>query len=103
MTILGHSYGMTFTIGRGNDIVCSAMEQVAKKLVNKTTEDLFGDMGAAWSWLTADPQLRWIGPEKGVIALAIGSVLNALWDMFARSRGKPLWKLSEPHIYLTRS
>ncbi|KAK9898531.1 mandelate racemase/muconate lactonizing enzyme [Cystobasidium minutum MCA 4210] len=86
-------YGMTFTIGRGNDIVCDAMTQVAKKLVGKDTEALFSNMGQTWAWLTADPQLRWIGPEKGVIALATGSVSNALWDMFARARGKPLWKL----------
>jgi len=86
-------YGMTFTIGRGNDIVCEAIRQVAKKLVGKPTEELFADMGQTWSWITADPQMRWIGPEKGVIALATGSVLNAIWDMFARSRGKPLWQL----------
>jgi len=86
-------YGMTFTIGRGNDIVCSAMEAVAKKLVGRSTESLFENMGKTWSFLTADPQLRWIGPEKGVIALAIGSVLNAVWDMYARSRQKPLWQL----------
>ncbi|KAF9051765.1 enolase C-terminal domain-like protein [Panaeolus papilionaceus] len=86
-------YGMTFTIGRGNDIVCSAIKEVANRLVGKDTEELFEDMGKAWDYLMADPQLRWIGPEKGVIHIATGAVNNALWDMYARSRNKPLWKL----------
>ncbi|KII87803.1 hypothetical protein PLICRDRAFT_42306 [Plicaturopsis crispa FD-325 SS-3] len=86
-------YGMTFTIGRGNDIVCAAIKEVANRLVGKDTEELFADMGKAWDYLTADPQLRWIGPEKGVVHIATGAVDNALWDMYARSRSKPLWKL----------
>jgi len=84
---------MTFTIGRGNDIVCMAIKAVASRLVGKDTEELFGDMGKTWDWLLADPQLRWIGPEKGVIHIATGAVNNAIWDMFARKRQKPLWKL----------
>lgn len=71
---------MTFTIGRGNDIVCAAVEKVAERLVGRKTAELFGDMGAAWSYLLADPQLRWIGPEKGVIHIATAAVVNALWD-----------------------
>ncbi|TFK26112.1 mandelate racemase/muconate lactonizing enzyme [Coprinopsis marcescibilis] len=90
-SLVGH--GMTFTIGRGNEIVCAAIKEVSKRLVGKDTEDLFSDMGSAWDYLLADPQLRWIGPEKGVIHIATGAVNNALWDMFARSRKKPLWKL----------
>ncbi|KAF4618288.1 hypothetical protein D9613_011644 [Agrocybe pediades] len=86
-------YGMTFTIGRGNEIVCAAIKEVAKRLVGKDTESLFADMGKAWDYMMADPQLRWIGPEKGVIHIASGAVNNALWDMYARSRKKPLWKL----------
>ncbi|KAF8813125.1 mandelate racemase/muconate lactonizing enzyme [Phlegmacium glaucopus] len=86
-------YGMTFTIGRGNDIVCSAIKAVANRLVGKDTEALFAHMGQAWDYMMADPQLRWIGPEKGVIHIASGAVNNALWDMYARSRKKPLWKL----------
>ncbi|KAK4049104.1 hypothetical protein OIO90_005574 [Microbotryomycetes sp. JL221] len=86
-------YGMTFTIGRGNDIVCAAVEKVAERLVGKRTGDLFGDMGAAWDYLLADPQLRWIGPEKGVIHIATAAVVNALWDMYARHERKPLWQL----------
>ncbi|KAH9478780.1 L-galactonate dehydratase [Psilocybe cubensis] len=86
-------YGMTFTIGRGNDIVCAAIKEVASRLVGKDTEELFSDMGKTWDFMMADPQLRWIGPEKGVIHIASGAVNNAVWDMYARSRRKPLWKL----------
>ncbi|RXW25290.1 hypothetical protein EST38_g629 [Candolleomyces aberdarensis] len=73
--------------------VCSAIKEVATRLIGKETEDLFADMGKTWDYLLADPQLRWIGPEKGVIHIATGAVNNALWDMYARSRKKPLWKL----------
>ncbi|KAL1946329.1 hypothetical protein VTO73DRAFT_15456 [Trametes versicolor] len=86
-------FGMTFTIGRGNDIVCMAIEELAKRLVGKDVEEIFANMGKTWDYLSADSQLRWIGPEKGVIHIALGAVDNALWDMFARSRNKPLWKL----------
>ncbi|KAH8107322.1 mandelate racemase/muconate lactonizing enzyme [Phellopilus nigrolimitatus] len=86
-------YGMTFTIGRGNDIVCAAIKEVAARLVGKEIEVLFANMGKTWDYLVADPQLRWIGPEKGVIHIATGAVDNALWDLFARAREKPLWKL----------
>ncbi|KAI0822900.1 enolase C-terminal domain-like protein [Trametes gibbosa] len=86
-------FGMTFTIGRGNDIVCRAIEELSKRLVGKDVEEIFANMGKTWDYLSADSQLRWIGPEKGVIHIALGAVDNALWDMFARSRNKPLWKL----------
>ncbi|PSS36945.1 hypothetical protein PHLCEN_2v1161 [Hermanssonia centrifuga] len=89
--LIGH--GMTFTIGRGNDIVCAAIKEVAARLQGKDVEELFANMGKTWEYLCADPQLRWIGPEKGVIHIALGAVNNALWDMYARSRRKPLWKL----------
>lgn len=89
--LVGH--GMTFTIGRGNDIVCAAIKEVASRLVGKETESLFADMGETWNFMMSDPQLRWIGPEKGVIHIASGAVNNAVWDMYARSRKKPLWKL----------
>ncbi|TDL18788.1 enolase C-terminal domain-like protein [Rickenella mellea] len=89
--LVGH--GMTFTIGRGNEIVCAAIKEVARRLLNKDIETLFADMGKAWDHILADPQLRWIGPEKGVIHIASGAVNNALWDMYAKARKKPLWKL----------
>ncbi|KAG1876189.1 enolase C-terminal domain-like protein [Suillus subluteus] len=89
--LIGH--GMTFTIGRGTDIVCHAIRQLAGRLVGRDPESFFENMGKAWDWMCSDSQLRWIGPEKGVIHLATAAVNNALWDMFARARGKPLWKL----------
>ncbi|KAG8968991.1 hypothetical protein FRC03_005257 [Tulasnella sp. 419] len=89
--LTGH--GMTFTIGRGNNIVCEAIKAVAERIIGKKLEDLFADMGNTWDYLVGDPQLRWIGPEKGVIHLATAAVDNAIWDLFAKSRGKPLWKL----------
>ncbi|KAG6336382.1 hypothetical protein ID866_2702 [Astraeus odoratus] len=89
--LVGH--GMTFTIGRGNDIVCQAIATLANRLIGMDPEDLFKNMGKTYDYISADSQLRWIGPEKGVIHIAAGAVNNALWDMFARARGKPLWKL----------
>ncbi|QRV73138.1 enolase C-terminal domain-like protein [Ceratobasidium sp. AG-Ba] len=86
-------YGMTFTIGRGNDIVCHAIQEVVKRVVGKDLESLFADMGNTWNLLTSDPQLRWCVPEKGVIHLATAAVDNAIWDLYAKSRKKPLWKL----------
>ncbi|KAH7912375.1 enolase C-terminal domain-like protein [Hygrophoropsis aurantiaca] len=86
-------YGMTFTLGRGNEIVCQAIAEVAKRLIGREPETFFANMGAAWEFMCADPQLRWIGPEKGVIHIATAAVNNAVWDMFARVRKKPLWKL----------
>ncbi|KAI6124557.1 enolase C-terminal domain-like protein [Pisolithus croceorrhizus] len=84
---------MTFTIGRGNDIVCQAIAALANRLIGLDPEDLFKNMGKTHDYISADSQLRWIGPEKGVIHIAAGAVNNALWDMFARARGKPVWKL----------
>ncbi|KAK9469514.1 enolase C-terminal domain-like protein [Lipomyces arxii] len=89
--LTGH--GMTFTIGRGNDIVCMAIKNVANRLVGKTLSELTADMGKTWRYLVGDSQLRWIGPEKGVIHLALGAVVNALWDLWAKYEHKPLWKL----------
>jgi L-galactonate dehydratase len=86
-------HGMTFTIGRGNDIVCKAIENIAARIVGRTLEELTENMGKTWRHLVADSQLRWIGPEKGVIHLALGAVVNALWDLWSKSVEKPLWKL----------
>jgi L-fuconate dehydratase len=86
-------HGMTFTCGRGNDVVCSAIEQLALKFVNKKLRDLVIDMRATHQMCTGDSQLRWIGPEKGVIHLATGAVINAIWDLWAKAENKPVWKL----------
>jgi L-fuconate dehydratase len=86
-------HGFTFTIGRGNEICVAAIEALEPLVVGRRTEDVFGDMGRFWRELTGDSQLRWIGPEKGVIHLATAAVVNAVWDLYAKSEGKPLWKL----------
>jgi L-fuconate dehydratase len=86
-------HGFTFTIGRGNEVCVAAIEALAPIVVGRRAEDLFADMGAVWRQLAGDSQLRWIGPEKGVIHLATAAVVNALWDLYARSERKPLWKL----------
>ena len=62
-------------------------------LVGTGTEALFADMGGLWRRLVGDSQLRWLGPEKGVVHLATAAVVNAVWDLYAKARGKPLWKL----------
>ncbi|ETN36607.1 uncharacterized protein HMPREF1541_08885 [Cyphellophora europaea CBS 101466] len=86
-------HGMTFTIGRGNDLVCSAIDLIAPLIVGKDIESLAQDWGKTWRYLTSDSQLRWVGPEKGVIHLALGAVVNALWDLWAKTQGKPVWRL----------
>ena len=83
----------TFTIGRGNEIVCAAIHSVADRLTGKTLESLVSDWGKTWRYLVSDSQLRWIGPEKGVIHLALGAVVNALWDLWAKVLGKPVWRI----------
>jgi L-fuconate dehydratase len=86
-------HGFTFTIGRGTDVVVAAVGALRPLVLGRRTEDLFADMGAFWRELVGDSQLRWIGPEKGVIHLATAAVVNAAWDLFAKTAGKPLWKL----------
>src|SRR6266568_2901590 len=86
-------HGLTFTIGRGNEVVCAAIQALAPRVIGKTLDSFTENMGAFWRMLTGDSQLRWLGPEKGVIHLATGAVVNAVWDLWAKSEGKPLWKL----------
>ena len=85
-------HGLTFTIGRGNELCVAAIEAL-KPLVVGLTIDTGVDLGGIWKHLTSDSHLRWVGPEKGVIHLATAAVVNALWDLYARVEGKPLWKL----------
>jgi L-fuconate dehydratase len=89
--IEGH--GFVFTIGRGNDVMVAAIRALSSHLVGRNTEELIDDMGKTWRDLVYDSQLRWLGPEKGVIHMAIGAVINALWDVKAKRAQKPLWKL----------
>ena len=86
-------HGLTFTIGRGNDVVAAAVEVLRPLVVGQTVAAFVDAPGAFWKHLTGDSQLRWLGPEKGVIHLATAAVVNALWDLRAKIEGKPLWKL----------
>ena len=86
-------HGMTFTIGRGNEIVCAAIPLLASRIKGHKLEDLVGNWGKTWRHLVNDSQLRWIGPEKGVIHLALGAVVNAIWDLWGKVLGKPVWRI----------
>lgn len=86
-------HGFVFTIGRGNDVETAAISALKDHLLGRNVEELLDDMGAAWKLLAHDSQLRWLGPEKGVMHMAIGAVVNALWDLKAKRSGLPLWEL----------
>lgn len=86
-------YGISFTIGRGNDLTTAAARQIAERLVGKTLGELTANFGETWRYLVADSQLRWVGPEKGVIHLGLSAVVNALWDLWGRYLDKPVWKI----------
>jgi L-fuconate dehydratase len=86
-------HGLTFTTGRGTEVVVAAVEALRPLVLGRSTSDLFGDIGGFWRDLVGDSQLRWIGPEKGAIHLATAAVTNAAWDLWAKAEGKPLWKL----------
>jgi L-fuconate dehydratase len=85
-------HGMTFTIGRGTEICVAAIEAFTPHLLGRDLDEIEADTGAFWRSLAGDSQLRWLGPEKGVIHLALAAVVNAVWDLLARRAGKPLWK-----------
>ncbi len=89
--LTGH--GLTFTIGRGNEICVTAAQALAPLVVGCTLESIVADMGAFWRHITSDSQLRWIGPEKGAIHLATAAIVNAVWDLWAKSVNKPVWRL----------
>lgn len=86
-------HGLTFTIGRGNELCVAAIKSLSYLIIGKSLESFTQDMGAFWKMITGDSQLRWLGPEKGVIHLATGAIVNAVWDLYAKVEGKPLWKL----------
>jgi L-fuconate dehydratase len=87
----GHAF--VFTIGRGNDVVLAAIKALEHVVLDLDLDDAFADMGAFWRRLVHDSHLRWLGPEKGVMHMAIGAIVNAVWDLFAKREGKPLWQL----------
>ncbi len=86
-------HGLTFTIGRGNDLCVQAIAAMRHLVVGHTLEEFTADMGRFWRHVTSDSQLRWVGPEKGVIHLATAAIVNAVWDLWAKVEGKPLWQL----------
>ncbi|MBV1886917.1 MAG: L-fuconate dehydratase [Parvibaculaceae bacterium] len=86
-------FGLTFTIGRGNELCVAAINALMPRLQGMSLAEITADMGAFWRYMTSDSQLRWVGPDKGVIHLATGAIMNAVWDLWARSVGKPVWKL----------
>ena len=89
--LAGH--GLTFTIGRGNEVICAAVRALRHLVVGRTLEDFVSAPGVYWRDLTGDSQLRWIGPEKGAIHLATAAIINAWWDLYSKSRSLPLWRL----------
>ena len=87
-------HGMTFTIGRGNELCVVAIEALRSAVVGRDLESIVGDWAGFWRFLVAgDSQLSWVGPEKGVIHLATAAIVNAVWDLHAKQAGKPLWLL----------
>ena len=86
-------HGLTFTTGRGNELCVAGIESLAPLVVGRTLESIVDDLGAFWTSLAGAQQLRWVGPEKGVIHLATAALVNAVWDVYAKVERKPLWKL----------
>jgi L-fuconate dehydratase len=89
--LAGH--GLTFTAGRGNELCVAAIRSLAYLIEGRTLESFTADMGAFWHHITGDSQLRWVGPEKGVIHLATAAIVNAVWDLWGKAVGKPVWQL----------
>lgn len=85
--------GLAFALGEGNQLVCEAAKFYAQRLLGKTIEEIMAGFGALQRTLADEQQLRWLGPHKGVVQLALASVTNACWDLWAKTRGVPLWKL----------
>jgi L-fuconate dehydratase len=86
-------HGLAFTIGRGNDICAAAIAAFRGHVVGMTLDDITSDFAGFWRRLAGDSQLRWLGPEKGVIHMALAAIVNAVWDLYAKREKKPLWKL----------
>lgn len=86
-------HGLTFTLGRGNELCVAALRYLAQQAVGRTLSSITGDLCAFSRLLTDDSQFRWLGPEKGVIHMAAGGLINAVWDLYAKAERKPLWRL----------
>src|SRR5437773_274624 len=89
--LAGH--GLTFTIGRGAEVVVAAENALRPLIVGRKLEEIARDMGRFWREITGDSHLRWIGPDKGAMHLATAAVVNAVWDLWAKAEKKPVWKL----------
>lgn len=85
--------GLAFTIGEGNDLVCKAASFYAEKLKGRDIEELMANFGTVFNTLSNEQQFRWLGPHKGIVHLALAAVTNACYDLWAKTRGVPLWKL----------
>src|SRR3954470_4920736 len=86
-------HGFTFTIGRGNEVCVEAIRAFRPLVVGRALEEIVDQPAAFWRELASESQLRWLGPEKGVIHISMAAIVNAVWDLHARRAGKPLWKL----------
>ncbi|XP_067323556.1 mitochondrial enolase superfamily member 1 isoform X2 [Anolis sagrei] len=86
-------YGLTFTLGKGTEVVACAIGALSAHVINRDLDEIISDFRGFYRQLTSDGQLRWIGPEKGAVHLATAAILNAVWDLWAKQEGKPLWKL----------
>ncbi len=86
-------HGLTFTTGRGNELCVAAIAALAPMVQGREVDGIFADLGGFWKRLTGDSQLRWVGPEKGVIHLATAALVNAVWDLYAKTLGQPLWQV----------
>ena len=86
-------HGLTFTIGRGNEVCAAGIEAFRHLVVGRRLDDITADFAGFWRRLASDSQLRWLGPEKGVIHLALAAIVNAVWDLYAKAERKPVWKL----------
>ncbi len=89
--LAGH--GLTFTCGRGTEVVVAAIRALEPLVTGRSLDGITGDMRSFWRSIVSDGQMRWLGPEKGVVHLAVGAVVNAIWDLWAKSRGVPVWRL----------
>src|SRR6202012_6039146 len=85
--------GLAFTLGEGNQLVCEAAKFYAQRLAGKSIEEIMADFGQWQRAMADEQQFRWLGPHKGIVQLALASVTNACWDLWAKTRGLPLWKL----------
>jgi len=86
-------YGITFSLGRGNNIICEAIELLKHLVIGQDLKEIFSDFSTFWRSITSEDQIRWLGPEKGVMHMAVAAITNAIWDLWARIEKKPLWKL----------